>query len=82
MRQKIAMWLAIAGLIIIALAFMATGRMRMAGITLGIIIACGGCLMMLAGDHYSAQHRLFLIVITILFVLLIIGYVIKVTTLN
>lgn len=82
MKQKVAMTLAIIGLVVILISFMVTGRMRMAGITLGIIIACGGCLMIIAGGKYSTQHRLMLIVLTILFVLVIVGYVIKVTTMN
>lgn len=82
MRQKISVALAIIGLLIILFSFITSGSARMAGITLGIIIACGGCLMMIAGEKYSRQHRTFLMIITILFILLIVGFVIKVTKLN
>lgn len=45
---------------------------------LGLIIACGGCLVLLATDRFVSQHRSFITVVTGLFILLIIGYVIKV----
>lgn len=79
MRQKISMILAIIGLVIILLAFTTSGNARMVAITLGIIIACGGCLLLIASGKYSTQHRSMLMLITVLFILLIIGFVIKVT---
>ena len=45
---------------------------------LGVIIACGGLLMML-NRRVSPQQRPFILIVSILFILLIICYVIKVT---
>lgn len=78
MRTKLSLGLALAGLLIVAAAFFVNSSQRMMLIVLGLIIACGGCLILLANDRFINQHRSFIALVSVLFVLLIIGYVIKV----
>lgn len=78
MRTKLSLLLALVGLLIVGAAFVTNTPQRMMMVVLGLIIACGGCLVLLATDRFFNQHRSFITVVTGLFILLIIGYVIKV----
>lgn len=78
MRQKISLLLAIIGIIVIAAAFALSGSTRLATITLGIILACGGCLMLITNGHVAEQHRTTTLMITILFVIVVVAYIIKI----
>lgn len=77
-RTKLSLLLALVGLLIVGAAFVTNTPQRMMMVVLGLIIACGGCLVLLATDRFVNQHRSFITVVTGLFILLIIGYVIKV----
>lgn len=77
MRAKVAVILAIIGLAIIAFAFTLTGQSKVAAIVLGLIVACAGCLIFLANERFMSEHRSFIAVISILFVILIVGYAMK-----
>lgn len=74
MRTKLSLLLALVGLLIVGAAFVTNTPQRMMMVVLGLIIG----LVLLATDRFVNQHRSFITVVTGLFILLIIGYVIKV----
>lgn len=76
MRTKLSLGLALTGLLIVAAAFLPSAPRAMM-VVLGLIITCGGCLVLLANSRFASQHRGFFGLMTVLFVLLIIGYVVK-----
>lgn len=82
MRQKVSIGLAILGLAIIVYALTLDGQNRLATVTLGVIVACGGGVMILSSGRYFQGHRAMSWLITALFVLVIIGYLLKMTVLG
>ncbi|KRM35892.1 hypothetical protein FD34_GL000380 [Limosilactobacillus pontis DSM 8475] len=82
MRQKVSIGLAILGLAIIVYALTLDGQNRLATITLGVIVACGGGLMILSSGRWFQGHRAVSGLISVLFVLVIIGYLLKMTVLG
>lgn len=83
MRQKISIGLAILGLAIIIYALtLVDGQNRLATITLGIIVACGGGVMILFNGQTFQNHRAMSRLITVLFILVIIGYLLKMTVMG
>lgn len=82
MRQKISLLLAIIGIIVIVAAFTLSGSTRLATITLGIILACGGCLMLITNGRVAEQHRTTTLMIITLFVIVVIAYLIKLLVLH
>lgn len=77
MRTKVAVVLAIIGLAVIAFAFTLTGQSKVAAIVLGLILACAGCLFFLANERFMREHRSFIVIISILFIILVVGYAMK-----
>lgn len=77
MRAKMSLMLALIGLILLVVAFSQSGQGRIAMIVLGLIIACAGCLFYLANSQFAREHRSFIIIISILFIILVVGYAIK-----
>lgn len=78
MQRKISIILIIIGVVISCGALLfAQGQQRVITTTLGLIIACGGCLMLMTAFKNAEQHRPFIIIISILFAFLIIGFIIK-----
>lgn len=78
MQRIVSGLLILVGLIIAGGAFVIfSGQSRIIGATLGLIIACGGCLMQLVSAPNAKQYRPFIIIISILFIFLIIGFIIK-----
>ena len=57
MRQKVSIGLAILGLAIIVYALTLNGQNRLATVTLGVIVACGGGVMILASGRWFQGHR-------------------------
>lgn len=83
MRQKVSIGLAILGLAIIIYALiLVDGQNRLATITLGVIVACGGGVMILFNGQAFQNHRTTSRLITVLFVLVIIGYLLKMTVMG
>ena len=83
MRQKVSIGLAILGLAIIIYALiLVDGQNRLATITLGVIVACGGGVMILFNGQAFQNHRATSRLITVLFVLVIIGYLLKMTVMG
>lgn len=79
MQRLVSLFLTLVGFVIIIVGLLSFhGQTRVMVSILGVIIACGGLLMLL-NRRVSPQQRPFILIISILFVLLIIGYVIKVT---
>ncbi|MGM9906747.1 hypothetical protein [Limosilactobacillus sp.] len=82
MRQKVSIGLAILGLAIIVYALTLSGQNRLATITLGVIVACGGGVMILFNGKAFQNHQTTSRLITVLFVLVIIGYLLKMTVMG
>lgn len=82
MRQKVSFGLAILGLAIIVYALTLSGQNKLATITLGVIVACGGGVMILANGRAANNHRSLNVLITVLFILVVIGYLLKMTVLG
>lgn len=83
MRQKVSIGLAILGLAIMIYALiLVDGQNRLATITLGVIVACGGGVMILFNGQAFQNHRTTSRLITVLFVLVIIGYLLKMTVMG
>ena len=78
MRTKISILLAVVGIIIIVAALTMTGQQKVATIVLGLIIACAGCWVFLVNERFMNQHRGFVIVVSVLLGLLVVGYAIKI----
>ena len=55
MRTKLSLLLALVGLLIVGAAFVTNTPQRMMMVVLGLIIACGGCLVLLATDRLSTS---------------------------
>lgn len=79
MRQKVSFGLAILGLAVIVYALTMNGQHRLATMTLGVIVACGGGLMILSSSKSFRDHRAMSGLITVLFVLVVVGYLLKIT---
>lgn len=82
MRQKASILLAIIGIIVIVAAFALTGTARLATITLGVILACGGCLILITNSRAAEQHKTTTTMIMILFVIVVVGYLAKMLMFN
>lgn len=78
MRTKVSLLLLIIGIIIAAFSLTMSGQGKMTTLVLGLIIACGGCVMILFKDQFIRGHRGFTIITTALFVVLIVAYVFKI----
>lgn len=78
MRTKVAMILAVIGVVIIAVALTMSGQQRVATIVLGLIVACAGCWVFLVNEHFVNQHRGFVVIVSLLLIILVIGYAIKI----
>ena len=77
MRAKMSLALALVGLVLIAVAFTQSGQGKIAMIILGLIIACAGCLFYLANGWFAQEHRSFVLIVSILFIILVVAYAIK-----
>lgn len=82
MRQMVSIGLAVLGLAIIVYALTLAGQNRLATVTLGVIVACGGGVMILFSGQTFQNHRAMSRLITVLFVLVIIGYLLKMTVMG
>ena len=82
MRQKVSIGLAVLGLASIVYALTLAGQNRLATVTLGVIVACGGGVMILFSGQTFQNHRAMSRLITVLFVLVIIGYLLKMTVMG
>lgn len=78
MRSKVSMLMMAIGIVLVALALTMTGQTKMAIMVLGLIVAAGGCVMLLFNDRFVSDHRGFVVIIATLFIILIIGYLIKI----